>query len=346
MDNVSIKTKFTGKIGEEIHTGIFGRVHKALWHNKTVVIKQMPENMARTDSFLQIESFAEEIALMRECKHPNIVTLLDSSFSQTDPQYCYMIMEWIALGDTADYLIAGNTFALDDIKSILSDTAQALFYLHKKRILHRDIKAENILIQRLPSGSLHAKLCDLGLALKLPEFTLSIKTNEYVGSLNYLAPEILTSQEYSRESDIYALAILGFVLITKTCPFGNHTLTNIADAVQIREKGPITKQTRALFDNEFQVLKNTLELGWSMDPSARPPLSDFVSHKPTYDELEKKPLCFYTSPPSSQDSLEDLDRSKSQKNDNAPLANITFFSKNKSLRRPTQDLSHLTCTIS
>lgn len=104
----------------------------------------------------------------------------------------------------------------NDVKIVLQDITTAVSYLHKLKITHRDIKPENIVLQQCdtrPSGAIY-KLIDLGYAKELKDTVVS-----FVGTLHYLAPEIIKSQRYDQTVDYWSLGVLTFEILCGVIPF-------------------------------------------------------------------------------------------------------------------------------
>jgi serine/threonine protein kinase len=194
---------------EKIGTGTYGVVYKARDKNKTeiVALKKIlldvePEGIPSTA--------IREICILRELLHPNIVELKD--VVATDDKL-YLVFEYVDQ-DLKQYLDSLPRDQMQDMRTIKSFLYQILLgvsYLHSKRVLHRDLKPQNILITR--SGNV--KLADFGLA-RTYQIPLRPYTHEVV-TLWYRAPEILLGTlEYSSALDIWSVGAIFLELLTKS----------------------------------------------------------------------------------------------------------------------------------
>lgn len=166
--------------------------------------------------------FNQEAKLASEISHPNIVSVVD--FGEDAQFGAYMVMELVE----GDPLIAAGTLPMTVKRAIdvLGQVADALDHIHKRGIIHGDVKAENIMLTAETTGASGARrrrvvrLLDFGLARR-PE--LADRDDESAsgvsGSPHYLAPERAAGGPASVSSDIYALGVLGYLLLTGTLPF-------------------------------------------------------------------------------------------------------------------------------
>ncbi|GAA97924.1 uncharacterized protein L969DRAFT_52685 [Mixia osmundae IAM 14324] len=150
----------------------------------------------------------------RTTGHPNICSMLD--FFE-DAEHYYLVMPRYGDGqDLFDYVDARpEGLPLREIRTILSQIADALAYLHERMIVHRDIKDENVILD----SAGNVQLIDFGSAAYIRE---GKKFDTFSGTLDFAAPEVLRGERYSgKETDIWALGVLGFVLVCGECPFWN-----------------------------------------------------------------------------------------------------------------------------
>ena len=194
---------------EKIGTGTYGVVYKARDKNRSeiVALKKIlldvePEGIPSTA--------IREICILRELLHPNIVELKD--VVATDDKL-YLVFEYVDqdLKQYLDSLPRDQVQDIRTIKSFLYQILQGVSYLHSKRVLHRDLKPQNILITR--AGNV--KLADFGLA-RTYQIPLRPYTHEVV-TLWYRAPEILLGTlEYSSALDIWSVGAIFLELLTKS----------------------------------------------------------------------------------------------------------------------------------
>ncbi|XP_031557992.1 serine/threonine-protein kinase DCLK2-like [Actinia tenebrosa] len=153
----------------------------------------------------------DEIAIMRKCRHPNIVRLFEDYDTPTD---IYLVMELIKGGDLFDAISSSVKFTENVAKTYFRDMCKALAYLHKQRVVHRDMKPENLLVHERANGQAILKLADFGLAVevKAPLFTVC-------GTPTYVAPEILEEEGYGLKIDMWAAGVITYIMLCGFPPF-------------------------------------------------------------------------------------------------------------------------------
>ncbi|NXG02846.1 IKKB kinase, partial [Sakesphorus luctuosus] len=204
---------------ERLGTGGFGNVVR--WHNKEtgeqVAIKQCRQELSPRNR----DRWALEIQIMKRLNHPNVVAARDvpEGMQKLAPNDLPLLaMEYCQGGDLRKYLNQlENCCGLQEeaILILLSDIASALRYLHENRIIHRDLKPENIVLQQGEQRLIH-KIIDLGYAKELDQGSLC---TSFVGTLQYLAPELLEQQKYTVTVDYWSFGTLAFECITGFRPF-------------------------------------------------------------------------------------------------------------------------------
>ncbi|KAF5776018.1 putative protein kinase RLK-Pelle-CR4L family [Helianthus annuus] len=181
--------------------------------NKTVAIKRIysrPDEQGK-------QGFLTEIKLLTSCKHPNIVSLLGYSSEASE---MILVYEYAFKGSLGDYLgndVKNVNLTWGQRMQICLDIARGIDYIHtntegKPRIIHRDIKSDNILLDR----NLNAKLADFGLStfhgLKQPAST--VYTNNLAGTNFYMDPEYMSTHKYKTKSDIYSFGVVLFEVLS------------------------------------------------------------------------------------------------------------------------------------
>ncbi|XP_068626561.1 serine/threonine-protein kinase 4 isoform X2 [Battus philenor] len=192
------------KLGE----GSYGSVYKALHKEsgQVLAIKQVPVD---TD----LQEIIKEISIMQQCDSPYVVKYYGSYFKNTD---LWIVMEYCGAGSVSDIMrLRKKTLSEDEIATILIDTLKGLEYLHRRRKIHRDIKAGNILLNT--EG--HAKLADFGVAGQLTD-TMA-KRNTVIGTPFWMAPEVIQEIGYDCVADIWSLGITALEMAEGKPPYGD-----------------------------------------------------------------------------------------------------------------------------
>ncbi|XP_060583596.1 cAMP-dependent protein kinase catalytic subunit PRKX-like isoform X3 [Ruditapes philippinarum] len=190
-----------------IGTGTFGRV--VLARNRETRNYFALKVMAITDviRLRQVEHVTNEKEILSSITHPFIVNMF---WANHDDTFLYMLMEYVPGGEVFSYLRNYGRFSNTMANFYASEIVSALEYLHSRSIVYRDLKPENLLLDR--DG--HLKITDFGFAKKLLDRTWTL-----CGTPEYLAPEIIQSKGYNKAVDWWALGILLFEMIVGFPPF-------------------------------------------------------------------------------------------------------------------------------
>ncbi|KZT05249.1 p21 activated kinase [Laetiporus sulphureus 93-53] len=191
------------KVGQ----GASGHVYvaKTLATGKKIAIKEMDlSNQPRK------ELIVNEILVMKESQHPNIVNFLEAYLVKSNE--LWVVMEYMEGGALTD-IIENNTLEEDQISSICLETCKGLGHLHSQHIIHRDIKSDNVLLD----AQGHVKITDFGFCAKLTD--QKSKRATMVGTPYWMAPEVVKQKEYGAKVDIWSLGIMAIEMIESEPPY-------------------------------------------------------------------------------------------------------------------------------
>lgn len=179
--------------------------------------------------------FAREARATAALNHPNIVTVYD--FGQ-EGDLAYLVMEYVD-GESLEALIAQG-LPKTDLLEALVQVCEGLGYAHERGVIHRDVKPANILVSRR-GRRLQAKLMDFGLAL-VDQSTLTAE-GVWMGTLSYMAPEYLDTGRASASSDLFALGVILYEILTGgRKPFTAETSTGILNAILRKPADPLAPE--------------------------------------------------------------------------------------------------------
>ena len=191
------------------------------------------------------DKIRQEIDIMSRLRHRNIIQL-KGWFE--DDQNIYLVLPYISGGDLAGFLKKGIPSKEETVK-IMTQLVSALKYCHRKGILHRDIKLNNILLDE----NLNVKLTDFGLsAIKDEANTLFY---DRVGTARYTAPEFLYKSGHNEKVDVWGLGVILFLLLTGKFPFNGSSKKNIYRRIKERR---IDYEEYDLNDDERHLLNRLL----------------------------------------------------------------------------------------
>jgi serine/threonine-protein kinase len=178
--------------------------------NRTVAIKTLLPQFARDASF--VERFRREAQAAARLNHPGIVSVYDSG---TDGDAPYIVMQYIEGRTLADFLGSGKTLPPKQAAQIAQEIAEAIGAAHAHGVIHRDIKPANVMITR--DGKV--LVMDFGIARLISGPETAPQTSAVLGTASYLSPEQAQGQPVDARSDIYALGVVLYEMLTGRPPF-------------------------------------------------------------------------------------------------------------------------------
>jgi eukaryotic-like serine/threonine-protein kinase len=164
--------------------------------------------------------------------HPNILTVYDAGEDADQP---YIVLEFLDGGDTLKrYIEKDNLLSIERTVEILYQCAKALDYAHRRGVIHRDIKATNIML----TADGRVKICDFGIA----QFSSGDQTQVMglLGSPRYMSPEQAREEDVTAQTDIYSLGVVGYELLTGKAPFAANGLSKLINQILHESPPPIT----------------------------------------------------------------------------------------------------------
>lgn len=210
-------------IVKTIGTGTFGRV--CLCRDKVTSQYLAMKILAITDviRLKQVEHVKNEKNILLQVTHPFII---DMYWHHSDNRFLYMLFEYVCGGELFAYLRNAGKFPLSSATFYASEIVSALEYLHSLNIVYRDLKPENLLLDK--DG--HLKITDFGFAKKLTDRTWTL-----CGTPEYLAPEIIQSKGHNKAVDWWALGILIYEMLAGYPPFFDENPFAIYEKILMRK---------------------------------------------------------------------------------------------------------------
>lgn len=211
-----------------------------------------------------------EISVMKNKKHPNVVNYYDSYL--VDENQLWVIMEFMQFGPLTD-LVTALVLREGQIAVIVRETLKAIEFLHSNRIIHRDIKSDNILLDQ--DGQV--KVIDFGFCAQLDH--MDEKRRTFAGSPYWLSPEIITRKAYDTKTDIWSLGILIIEMLEGAPPYLNEAPLKAIYLIASRGKPSID------YDKLSPQLADFLDKCLNIDPEARATATELLKH-PFLDRAE------------------------------------------------------------
>ena len=221
-----------------------GTVYKAVdpLIERTVAIKTINLNLSKYERAEFEERFYREAKSAGRLSHSNIVTIYD--VGETD-DIAYIAMEYLEGESLREVLDSGVVLPLDRISKIAARIASALHYAHENHVVHRDIKPANIMI----TSNRDVKIMDFGIA-QIPTGSRT-QLGTVLGSPKYMAPEQVAGQPTDGKTDIFALGVVLYEMLTGTTPFNGDNLSAIMYKILHEEPAPpstLNPRVPAVFD--------------------------------------------------------------------------------------------------
>uniref|UniRef100_H3AX53 Serine/threonine-protein kinase MARK2 n=1 Tax=Latimeria chalumnae TaxID=7897 RepID=H3AX53_LATCH len=267
------------KLLKTIGKGNFAKVKLArhVLTGKEVAVKIIDKTQLNSSS---LQKLFREVRIMKILNHPNIVKLFEVIETE---KTLYLVMEYASGGEVFDYLVAHGRMKEKEARAKFRQIVSAVQYCHQKCIVHRDLKAENLLLD----ADMNIKIADFGFS---NEFIIGNKLDTFCGSPPYAAPELFQGKKYDGpEVDVWSLGVILYTLVSGSLPFDGQNLKELRERV-LRGKYRIPFYMSTDCEN---LLKKFLIL----NPSKRGSLEQIMKDRwmnVSYEDDELKP---YVEPP-------------------------------------------------
>eukprot|EP01012_Entosiphon_sulcatum_P046267 TRINITY_DN6208_c0_g1_i1.p1 TRINITY_DN6208_c0_g1~~TRINITY_DN6208_c0_g1_i1.p1 ORF type:complete len:617 (+),score=67.14 TRINITY_DN6208_c0_g1_i1:26-1876(+) len=253
--------------GTVIGQGSFGRVFMGMNTRTGALIAIKAIDCSKKQ--IAMSTIEREVNIMKKLQHEHIVQYYGTATKGTAKRkQLYILMEYVPGGSLEALLRKFGTFSEAVVHVYTGQILHGLEYLHAHNILHRDIKASNILVNQ--QGVI--KLSDFGTSLTL-DGSQTIK-RELVGTPLYMAPETIREAKYSRASDVWALACTIIQMLTGKQPWWEQNFESVEQALYYISRATASPEIPQI----SHALRHLLESCFSMDPAERPLCDALLQH--------------------------------------------------------------------
>jgi serine/threonine-protein kinase len=253
------------RLEERLGEGGMGVVFRAVREPEgdEVALKVLRHELSADDTFRR--RFVHEARAAGEVRHKHLLAITDAGEADGRP---YLAVAFVP-GRSLERRLSEGALPIPDMVRVVAHVASGLDALHNAGIVHRDVKPSNVIIDA--SGS--AYLTDFGLA-KGRAYTVLTKPGVVMGTLDYLAPEMLRGGEATAAADIYALGCLAFECTAGRAPFADKTMFDLASAhLGVEPPDPCADRPDAPEGLSWAIVQ-----ALSKDPGKRPPTATAYAH--------------------------------------------------------------------
>lgn len=265
---MSIEEVYEGvEDGPVLGTGITGEVREIINREtgKKFALKQL--NTARIRSEQKVQQLLEEIEIMCQLDHPNIIKLEEVYDSD---EYIYLVMEMCRGRDLFDRLVEQpeKCFSEESAAILINQIVSSVQYIHAQGIAHRDMKLENFLFTEADSENSEPqlKMIDFGLSRHMKQ---GEKRQDAVGTPYTVAPEVIKGS-YTEICDIWGIGVIAYLLLSGRPPFGgcsNEPMNEVGEKIL---NGHYKFEPLEIWDNVSKEAKDFISSLLEVDPANRP----------------------------------------------------------------------------
>ncbi|KAG5019724.1 hypothetical protein AAZX31_06G175200 [Glycine max] len=267
-----------------IARGTFGTVHRGIYDGQDVAVKMLDwgEEGHRTEAEIAAlrSAFTQEVAVWHRLEHPNVTKFIGATMGSSELQIqtdnglismpsniCCVVVEYLAGGTLKSFLIKNRRrkLAFKVVVQLALDLARGLSYLHSQKVVHRDVKTENMLLDKTRT----VKIADFGVA-RVEASNPNDMTGE-TGTLGYMAPEVLNGNPYNRKCDVYSFGICLWEIYCCDMPYPDLSFSEITSAVVRQNLRPEIPRCCP------SSLANVMKRCWDANPDKRPEMDEVVA---------------------------------------------------------------------
>ncbi|CAK9155914.1 unnamed protein product [Ilex paraguariensis] len=264
--------------------GTFGTVHRGIYDGQDVAVKLLDwgEEGHRTETEIASlrAAFTQEVVVWHKLDHPNVTKFIGATMGSSElniqtenghigmpSNICCVVVEYLPGGALKSYLIKNRRrkLAFKVVVQMALDLARGLSYLHSQKIVHRDVKTENMLLDKTRT----VKIADFGVA-RVEAANPNDMTGE-TGTLGYMAPEVLNGNPYNRKCDVYSFGICLWEIYCCDMPYPDLSFSEVTSAVVRQNLRPEIPRCCP------SSLANVMKRCWDANPDKRPEMDEVVS---------------------------------------------------------------------
>jgi len=260
-------------LGEQIGRGSFGEVYQGTWKETKVAVKKM---VCSADNVGVVERFSAEVEMLSSLRHPNVVHFYASTVRMANNGmiYLYIVTELCEKGSLDMLLMKNPTtkYGFEEKISFAIDTVLGMIYLHSIGLIHRDLKIQNLLVDK----DFTVKVGDFGLS------RFSLQKEEVMtrcGTFHILAPEVISHKRYSSKADVYAFAMVLWEMMMEKPAYANEDSYDVLNKVVLLNLRPPLNEMNP---PEIAALISDC---WETNPNSRP---EFESILPRLKNMKKQ----------------------------------------------------------
>ncbi|XP_068174455.1 serine/threonine-protein kinase 33 isoform X2 [Antennarius striatus] len=219
----------------------------------------------QTGGSSKVKMLEHEINILAQVNHAHIIHLQEVYCTS---KMTYLVTELCAGGELKQLLQRKTFFTEDETRNIVRSLADAVVYLHKRNIIHRDLKLENILVKNHDeddNSKINIKVTDFGLSVQTEGVGIDNIMTEACGTLIYMAPEMLSGRGYSQWCDVWSVGVIMYMLLCGETPFVSKTRTNLLKEIRNKE----FQFAQNIWNTVSDAAKNLLTCLLKVDPAYR-----------------------------------------------------------------------------